>query len=148
VHLFLARTVPGRFIYALGDNPSAAWLAGLPVRWLTVMTFVFAAAIGYLGGLVMVASTAMVDLGTAKSTMVFDVILVAVAGGVSLAGGRGSVASVLAGTMFVGVLLNGMALLDVNSQVQTIIKGSLLLTAIVFDSRLRSQDEEAEQQGV
>lgn len=148
VHLFLSRTVPGRFVYALGDNPSAARLTGLPVRRLTVMTFMIVAGIGYLGGLVMVASTAMVDLGTAKSTMVFDVILVAVAGGVSLAGGRGGVASVLAGTVFIGVLLNGMSLLDVNSQVQTIIKGSLLLAAIVFDSRLRPQDEESEGQGV
>lgn len=148
VHLFLSRTVLGRFVYALGDNPAAARLAGLPVRRLMVMTFVIAAGVGYLGGLVMVASTAMVDLGTAKSTMVFDVILVAVAGGVSLSGGRGGVASVLAGTVFIGVLLNGMSLLDVNSQVQTIIKGSLLLAAIVFDSRLRPPDEEAEPQGV
>lgn len=148
LHLFLSRTVPGRFVYALGDNPSAARLTGLPVRRLTVMTFMMVAAIGYLGGLVMVASTAMVDLGTAKSTMIFDVILVAVAGGVSLAGGRGGVASVLAGTVLIGVLLNGMSLLDVNSQVQTIIKGSLLLTVIVFDSRLRPLDEESERQGV
>lgn len=148
VHLFLTRTVLGRFVYALGDSPAAARLAGMPVRRLAVLTFVIAAGIGYLGGLVMVASTAMVDLGTAKSTMVFDVILVAVAGGVSLAGGRGGVGSVLAGTFFIGVLLNGMSLLDVNSQVQTIIKGSLLLAAIVLDSRLRPHDEEAERQGV
>lgn len=148
VHLFLSRTVPGRFVYALGDNPAAARLSGLPVRRLTVLTLVIAAVIGYLGGLVMVASTAMVDLGTAKSTMIFDVILVAVAGGVSLSGGRGSVGSVLAGTLFVGVLLNGMTILDVDSQVQTIIKGSLLLTAIVLDSRLRPHDEETERQGV
>jgi ribose transport system permease protein len=148
VHLFLSRTVLGRFVYALGDNPAAARLSGLPVRRLTMMTLVIAAVLGYFGGLVMVASTAMVDLGTAKSTMIFDVILVAVAGGVSLSGGRGGVASVLAGTMFIGVLLNGMSILDVNSQVQTIIKGSLLLAVIVLDSRLRPQDEEAERQGV
>lgn len=148
LHLFLSRTVLGRFVYALGDNPAAARSSGLPVRRLVVMTLAIAAVTGYLGGLVMVASTAMVDLGTAKSTMIFDVILMAVAGGVSLSGGRGGVASVLAGAMFIGVLLNGMSILDVNSQVQTIVKGSLLLAVIVFDSRLRSHDEEVERQGV
>lgn len=149
VHLFLSHTILGRFVYALGDNPAAARLSGLPVRRLTVMTLVISAVIGYLGGLVMVASTAMVDLGSAKSTLIFDVILVTVAGGISLSGGRGSVASVLVGTLFVGVLLNGMSLLDVNSLVQTIIKGSLLLAAIVLDSRLRAGDEEeTERQGI
>jgi len=148
VHFFLSRTVLGRFVYALGDSPEAARLAGLPVRRLTLMTLVISALIGYLGGLVMVGSTAMVDLGTAKSTLVFDVVLVAVAGGISLSGGHGSVLSVLAGTLFIGVLLNGMSILDVDSQVQTIIKGSLLLAAIVTDSRLRVEDEEVDRQGI
>lgn len=148
VHLFLAHLVVGRFVYALGDNPATARISGLPVRRLRMMTFVISAVVGYLGGLVMVASTAMVDLGTAKSTLVFDVILIAVAGGVSLSGGRGSVASVLAGTAFIGVLLNGMSILDISSQVQTIIKGSLLLAVIVLDSRLRPHDEEAERHSI
>ncbi|MCV0370859.1 ABC transporter permease [Filomicrobium sp.] len=148
MHLFLAHLVVGRFVYAVGDNPATARLSGLPVRRLRMMTFVMAAVIGYLGGLVMVASTAMVDLGTAKSTFIFDVVLVAVAGGVSLSGARGGVASVLAGTAFVGVLLNGMSILDVNSQVQTVIKGSLLLAAIVLDSQLRPHDEEAERHSI
>lgn len=147
VHLFLSYTVPGRFIYAHGDNPDAARLSGIPVHRMTLLEYAMSAAIGYVGGLVMLASTAMIDLNIANSALIFEVILVVILGGVSLAGARGGVGSVLAGTLLIGVLVNGMILMNLGYQLQSIITGGVLLMAIVLDSWLHPRDEETARQG-
>ena len=82
-----------------------------------------------------------------RSTLIFDVVLVVVLGGVSLAGGRGSVVSVIAGTLLIGVLLNGMIILNVNSSIQSVIKGVVLVFAILLDRFLHPVDEETAKQG-
>ncbi|MDB6000351.1 MAG: inner-rane translocator [Rhizobacter sp.] len=147
VHLFLSRTVLGRFIYAHGDNPEAARLAGLPTRPLTMLEYALCAAIGYVGGVVMIAQTALMHLQVVESTLIFDVIMVVVLGGVSLSGGRGNVMSVVVGTLLIGVLLNGMTIMDMDVQTQNIVKGIVLLIAIVLDSVLHPRDEETSKQG-
>lgn len=148
VHVFLAHTTPGRFVYAHGDNTEAARLNGIAVRRLTLMEYALCSAIGYLGGLVTVGATALVNLNAAvNSTQIFDVILVVVLGGVSLVGGRGGVLSVMAGTLLIGVLLNGMTIMDMNYQLQNVIKGAVLLAAIVLDNWLHPRDEETARQG-
>ena len=147
VHLFLSRTVLGRFIYAHGDNPEAARLTGLPVRPLTMLEYGLSAAIGYVGGVVMISETALMHLQVAESTLIFDVIMVVVLGGVSLVGARGDVMSVVVGTLLIGVLLNGMTIMDMDVQTQNIIKGIVLLIAIVLDSYLHPHDEETSKQG-
>jgi ribose transport system permease protein len=147
VHLFLSRTVLGRFVYAHGDNPDAARLTGLPTRPLTMMEYGLCAAVGYVGGVVMISETALMHLQVAESTLIFDVIMVVVLGGVSLVGGRGNVMSVVAGTLLIGVLLNGMTIMDMDVQTQNIIKGIVLLIAIVLDSWLHPRDEETSKQG-
>jgi ribose transport system permease protein len=147
VHLFLNFTVLGRFIYAHGDNPAAARLSGIAVRRLTLLEYALCAAIAYIGGLVTVASTAIIDLNAVNSSLIFEVIMVAVLGGVSLVGGRGSVLNVLAGTALIGVLLNGMAIMDLDYHLQSIIKGAVLLSAIILDRFLHPRDEETARQG-
>jgi ribose transport system permease protein len=147
VHLLLSQTVLGRFIYAHGDNPEAARLTGLPVRPLTMLEYALASAIGYVGGVVMISETALMHLQVAESTLIFDVIMVVVLGGVSLVGGRGNVLSVVVGTLLIGVLLNGMTIMDMDTQTQNIIKGIVLLIAIVLDSYLHPRDEETSKQG-
>jgi ribose transport system permease protein len=147
VHLFLSRTVLGRFVYAHGDNPDAARLTGLPTRPLTMLEYGLCTGIGYVGGVVMIAETALMHLQVAESTLIFDVIMVVVLGGVSLVGGRGNVMSVIAGTLLIGVLLNGMTIMDMDVQTQNIIKGVVLLIAIVLDSYLHPRDEETSKQG-
>ncbi|WP_461355159.1 ABC transporter permease [Bradyrhizobium sp. USDA 4454] len=147
VHLFLSRIVIGRFVYAHGDNPDAARQTGLPTRPLTMIEYALCAAIGYIGGVVMVAQTALMHLQVAESTIIFDVIMVVVLGGVSLVGGRGNVMSVIAGTLLIGVLLNGMTIMDMDVQTQNIVKGIVLLIAILLDSRLHPRDEETSKQG-
>jgi ribose transport system permease protein len=147
VHLFLSRTVLGRFVYAHGDNPDAARLTGLPTRPLTMMEYGLSAAVGYVGGVVMISETSLMHLQIAESTLIFDVIMVVVLGGVSLVGGRGNVMSVIVGTLLIGVLLNGMTIMDMDVQTQNIIKGIVLLIAIVLDSYLHPRDEETSKQG-
>ena len=146
-HVFLSRTSLGRFVHAHGDNARAAALTGIPVRPLTCLEYVLSAAIGFVGGLVMAGSVAGFNLQVIDSTLIYDVLLVVVIGGVSLVGGRGSVISVLAGISLIGVLLNGMTLLDWNVYQQNIAKGLVLLAALVLDNRLHPRDEETVRQG-
>ena len=124
-----------------------ARLTGIAVRPLTMLEYGICAAIGCAAGLVMAASTASMNTQIVNSTMIFDVILVVVLGGVSLVGGRGGVLSVLAGTALIGTLLNGMTIMDLNNNVQNIVKGGVLLAAILLDNRLHPRDEETARQG-
>jgi ribose transport system permease protein len=147
LHLFLSRTVLGRSIYAHGDNAQAARLTGMATRPLTMLEYGLCSGIGYVGGVMMVASTSLMHLQIAESTVIFDVILVVVLGGVSLVGGRGNVFSVVAGTLLIGVLLNAMTIMNLDIQTQDMIKGAVLLIAITLDSYVHPRDEETAKQG-
>jgi ribose transport system permease protein len=80
-------------------------------------------------------------------TQIFDVILVVVLGGISLVGGRGGVFSVIVGCALIGTLLNAFTIMDVNTEVQNIIRGVVLLVAIIVDNWLHPRDEETARQG-
>ena len=147
VHLFLSRTRIGMFIYAHGDNPDTARLTGVAVRPLTVLMYSASALIAFLAGLVMAATTASMNTNIINSTLIFDVILVVVLGGISLVGGRGGVLSVVVGASLIGVLLNGMIIMNLDGNLQNIIKGLVLLCAILLDNRLHPRDEETARQG-
>jgi len=147
MHLFLSRTTPGRFTYARGDNPEAARLTGVDVRRDIIISYMLAAGLSLLAGLVSASATASMNLQIITGTMIFDVVLVVVLGGVSLVGGRGSVLSVLAGALLIGVLLNGLTIMNVNNQMQDIVRGLVLLGAIILDNRLHPRDEETARQG-
>ncbi|MBI1290231.1 hypothetical protein GC173_03180 [bacterium] len=132
--LKLGGTVAGRFIYAHGDNPQAAELSGIAVCRLTILEYCISAAIGCLGGIMIVASTSLMYMQIAESTMIFDVILVAMLGGISLAVGFGNAFSVVAGILPIGVTLNAMTILNFDIQTQNIIKGAVLLLAVILDN--------------
>ena len=147
MHLFLSRSTLGRFTYAQGDNYEAARLSGMPVRPLTVMHYVISALVAGLSGVVLSAEVASMNTQIFSSTLIFDVILVVVLGGVSLLGGRGSILSVLCGTALIGTVLNGMIILNFDNNVQNIVKSAVLLGAIIVDNRLHPRDEETARQG-
>ena len=147
MHLFMSRTSIGRFIYAQGDNPEAARLSGVALRPLIVLEYAIVAFLAWIAGWVWVGTTGSMQMAIAQGTMIFDVILVVVLGGISLVGGRGSVFSVVVGCMLIGILLNAFTIMDVNSEVQNIIKGAVLLAAIVLDNFLHPRDEETARQG-
>ncbi|WP_245286920.1 ABC transporter permease [Bradyrhizobium sp. Tv2a-2] len=147
IHLFLSRTSIGRFIYAQGDNPEAARLSGIALRPLMVLEHVIVALLAWIAGLVWIGTTGSMQMAITQGTMIFDVVLVVVIGGISLVGGRGGVFSVVVGCVLIGTLLNAFTIMDVNSEVQNIIKGIVLLAAIVLDNFLHPRDEETARQG-
>jgi len=144
---FLRKLRLGLFVYALGDNPFAARASGLPTRPLMMLQYVLAALIGLFAGLVMAASIDTMPTRIFNSTMIYDVILVVVLGGIGLSGGRGGVSNVLIGTLLIGTLLNAMTIMNLSYSVQNIIKGVILLIAVVIDSILNPRNEETAQQG-
>ena len=147
MHLFLSRTSTGRFIYSQGDNPEAARMAGIALRPLIVLEYVIVALVAWLAGLVWIGTTGSMQMAITQGTMVFDVILVVVLGGISLVGGRGGVFSVVVGCALIGTLLNAFTIMDINSEVQNIIRGVVLLAAIILDNWLHPRDEETARQG-
>ena len=146
-HLFLTFTRSGWYLRAVGDNLAAARIAGVPVRPIIVQQYMMSALIGFVAGLVTAASVASMNTRIANSTYVYDVILVVVLGGIGLSGGRGGVRNVIVGTLLIGVLLNGMTIMDVQYTLQNVIKSVILLTAIVIDTFLNPRDEQTAQQG-
>ncbi|MEO3388225.1 ABC transporter permease [Mesorhizobium sp. CAU 1741] len=145
--LFLRYARSGRYLRAVGDNMLAARITGIPVRPIVVQQYVMSAMIGYLAGIVTAASVASMNTRLALSTYVYDVILVVVLGGIGLSGGKGGIRNVIVGTLLIGVLLNGMTIMDIQYTVQNVIKGGLLLTAIVIDTIVNPRDEQTAQQG-
>ena len=144
---FLQYTKPGRFLRAIGDNPLKARIAGIPVRPMILVQYVFSSVAGYFAGMVMATLIGSINTRQVNSTMVYDVILVVVLGGIGLAGGRGGVRNVLVGTLLIGILLNGMTIMNVNYDLQNLIKGVILLIAITVDAVLNPRDEQTSQQG-
>lgn len=145
--LFLTYTRPGRYLRAVGDNLAAARITGVPVRPIIVLQYMMSSFVGFIAGIVTAASVASMNTRIAISTYVYDVILVVVLGGIGLSGGKGGVRNVIVGTLLIGVLLNGMTIMDVQYTLQNVIKSVILLTAIVIDTFLNPRDEQTAQQG-
>ena len=146
-HLFLRYAKAGRYLRAVGDNVLAARITGVPARPVVMLQYMLSSLIGYTAGVVTAASVASMNTRVAISTYVYDVILVVVLGGIGLSGGRGGIRNVIVGTLLIGVLLNGMTIMDIQYTVQNVIKGVILLTAIVIDTILNPRDEQTAQQG-
>lgn len=146
-HLFLSRTSFGRFIYAQGDNEEAARLTGIGIRPLKILQYTLCSFIGYLAALIMASSTSSLNVRIVDSTLIFDVVLVVVLGGISLIGGRGGVKSVIAGTILIGILLNGMVIINLGIAQQNLVKSVVLLCAILLDTFMHPSDEETARQG-
>ena len=146
-YLFLRYTRSGRYLRAIGDNLQAARITGVPARPIIVLQYVLSSFIGFVAGIVTAASVASMNTRIANSTYVYDVILVVVLGGIGLSGGKGGIRNVIVGTLLIGVLLNGMTIMDIQYTVQNVIKGVILLTAIVIDTIVNPRDEQTAQQG-
>jgi ribose transport system permease protein len=130
-----------------GDNPLRARIAGVPTRPMILLQYVLSASIAFLAGLLLATLVGTMNTRIVNSTMVYDVILVVVLGGVVLSGGRGGLVNVVVGTILIGILLNGMTIMNVSYSIQNLIKGFILLTAIIIDTYLNPRDEQTSQQG-
>ena len=146
--LLLRYTTTGRIIYGMGDNFQAARLAGLPVRQTTVFVYIYAALTALLAGLVIAAASGTVDFRVVTNgSLLFEVILVVVLGGIPLRGGRGGVRNLLVGAALIAVLRNGMTLYDFSTQIQDMLRGVVLLAAIFADNYLNPRDAETDTVG-
>jgi ribose transport system permease protein len=144
---FLRFSKPGRFIYAIGDNFAAARNTGAPVRLIIVLQYVLSASIAYVAGMITATAVASMNTNVANSSLIYDVILVVVLGGIGLSGGRGGIRNVIVGTLLIGILLNGMTIMNIQYTLQNVIRSLILLAAIVLDSIINPRDEQTSQQG-
>jgi ribose transport system permease protein len=146
-HLFLGYTYFGRFLFAIGDNSTAARNAGVPIRPFVVLHYAFVALLAFFAGLIMATAVNEINTRIVYTTLPYDIILVVVIGGVGLSGGRGGVGNVLVGTLLIGILNNGMTIMNVSYTNQKILQSMVLLLAIVIEGMLNPRDEQTSQQG-
>lgn len=128
----LSNTVFGRYVYAVGGNEEATFLAGINVKAVTFRVYVLN---GLLTGLAAIVLASRLGAGVPTSGVQYelDVIAAVVVGGTSLIGGRGSVVQTLLGTIFIGVLNNGLNLRGTDPYLQKIWLGVVILLAVLFD---------------
>ena len=134
--LVLRETVPGRHVYALGNNPEATRLMGIPAKRLLVSVYVVAGVFYAIAGLLAIARTGVGD-PQAGQTDNLDSITAVVLGGTSLFGGRGMILGTFIGAMIVGVFRNGLTLMGVPSVYQILITGILVILAVTTDQMSR-----------
>ena len=131
-HFVMSRTTAGRYIYAVGGNPEAARLSGVPVQKILLWVYTLSGALAGLGGVVMASQFRS---GDPKYGLMYELYVIAavVVGGTSLAGGRGKVFGTLIGAFIIAVIQNGMNLTGVQSYTQKVVLGLVLLTAVLLD---------------
>jgi ribose/xylose/arabinose/galactoside ABC-type transport system permease subunit len=136
--LFLDKTRYGRYIYGVGGNEEATRLSGISVKKIRYIVFAIS---GFLSGVAGIVLLARINSGAPKSGDGYemDVITAVVLGGVSITGGEGKIGFVIIGVLFMGVLSNGMTLLNVQEYVQWVIKGLALIGAVSFDRVVQSR---------
>jgi ribose transport system permease protein len=134
--LFAQRTIWGQQIYAIGANPVAARLSGVPVERRLVLVYTVSGAMAGLASLIILAriNSAQGDIGEELTLPAIAAILV---GGTSLFGGFGTVAGTLIGALLLTLVLNGMNLLQINSSWQPLVTGFIILLAVWIDTRTR-----------
>lgn len=132
--LFLTQTRLGRYVYAVGGNENAARAAGISVNSVKMFTYTLCGAMAGLAGVVLAAriTTGQPNAGIAYE---LDAIAAVVIGGTSLSGGVGGVGGTLLGALLMGVIGNGLDLLNVSSYYQQIIKGVIIVGAVWLDRR-------------
>jgi inositol transport system permease protein len=133
-HIMLNNTKFGRYIYAIGGNEQAARISGLDVGKLLIMIYTFAGFLSGLAGVVLSSriSSGQPGLGAGYE---LDAIAAAVIGGTSFSGGIGTVWGTMVGALIIGVLNNGLDLLNVSAYWQQIVKGMIIVAAIILDER-------------
>ena len=133
---WLRDTAAGRHVYAVGNNPEATRLVGIPTERVLLGVYVMAGVFYGIAALLSVARTGVGD-PNAGQTENLDAITAVVLGGTSLFGGRGVILGTLIGAVVVGVLRNGLTLLGVDSVYQVLVTGILVILAVTVDQLSR-----------
>ena len=132
--VFLANTRLGRYVYAVGGNELAALASGINVHGVKLLAYTVCGALAGLAGVVLASriTTGQPNAGVAYER---DAIAAVVIGGTSLSGGSGGVGGTLLGALLIGVINNGLDLLNVSSYYQQIVKGLIIVGAVWLDKR-------------
>lgn len=132
-HVLMSRTVLGRHLYAVGGNPRAAFLSGIPVKSVVMFAYLCSGALAGVGGVVM-ASTYRGGSPTYGNMYELYTIAAVVVGGTSLKGGSGRVFGTLVGALVIAVIQNGMNLTNVEPYTQMVVLGLVILGAVILDT--------------
>jgi ribose transport system permease protein len=138
--LSMPRTLFGRYAYAIGSSARAARLAGVAVNRWRLAFYVSSGALAAIAGLVAVSRIGYAQ-PSANMGIELEVITAVILGGASLNGGRGTILGTLVGLALIGVINNGLTLIGVPAYWQLVVKGSILLAAVVYDE-LRNATQE------
>lgn len=132
-YLILSKTIMGRFTFAIGSNEEATRLSGINTRRWKILIYVLAGAVTGIAGVVMASrlDSAQPQLGMGYELQAIAAVII---GGTSLLGGRGSIIGTLIGALIMAVLLNGLRILSVQTEWQTVATGVVILIAVFVDS--------------
>jgi D-xylose transport system permease protein len=139
----LNRTRFGRHVYAVGGSAEAARRAGINVDWIRIVVFMISGFMAALGGIILASRLSSVDTSTGGGSILLYSIAAAVIGGTSLFGGRGDIRSAVLGGIVIGMVANGLGLLNVAVGLQYIVTGVVLLAAATLDSLSRRRSAAA-----
>ena len=133
-HILLSKTRFGKYTYAIGGNVQAAKICGINVDRTLILIYMYAGLLSAIAGILL---TARISVGQPSMGVSFelDAIAAAVIGGTSLAGGVGTIFGTIIGALIIGVLNNSLDLLGVSSYWQQILKGGIIVAAVLIDSR-------------
>jgi inositol transport system permease protein len=133
-HILLSKTKFGKYTYAIGGNEHAAKICGINVDRHLIFIYMYAGLLSAIAGIML---TARISVGQPSMGVSFelDAIAAAVIGGTSLSGGVGTIPGTIIGALIIGVLNNSLDLLGVSSYWQQILKGAIIVTAVLIDSR-------------
>jgi ribose transport system permease protein len=140
IGLVLARATVGRYIYAVGGNPRAALLAGVPVNSIRVLAFVVSGAAAGLAGVVDTSRVLSAQASTGDVSLTFAVLAGIVVGGTSILGGEGAVWQTVVGVLFIALIANGYELQHYNVLYEQITLGVILIAAVSLDSWTRGRE--------
>jgi ribose transport system permease protein len=130
--LLLNRTRFGRHLYATGGNRQAAEFSGITTKWITFFVFVFSSIMASIGGIVL-ASRMFSGTSTAGTSAEMDAIAAVVLGGTSMSGGIGGLFGTIIGVLLIAILSNGMNLIGIDSSWQLVVKGIVIIIAVLID---------------
>lgn len=128
----LNKTYFGRYFYAVGGNEEASRLSGIRIKRVKYLVYALSGLFAGLAGIVLLSRTNSAQPSSGVGWE-FDVITCVVLGGVSISGGHGKISNVVAGVLIIGILTNGMILMNVSAFTQMVIRGGVLAAAVGFD---------------
>ncbi len=133
-YIVLYHTSYGRRVYAVGGNERSAWLSGIPVVAIVFSVYVISGVLAATAGLIETSRTVSASMDTVGG-LELDTIAAIAIGGVSLAGGRGSLVGVVIGALIIGVINNGMSVMGAGPALENIVKGAIIVAAVGVDFR-------------